>query len=426
VPALGYHFVNWSDASTANPRTDTGVTANIAVTASFAIDTFTVTASAGVNGSIDPTSEVVNYNGSQLFTATPDTGYEVNEWLVDGSGVQTNGITYTLENVTTIHTVTVTFSRIVFSIAGYVVELDGTTPVKDALISASDTNTLTDPNGYYKLSVGYGWSGVITPEKEGYIFEPNINTYTDITQNQRDVNYTAALLTYKIAGYVFGPDNITPVSDVNVSADNGGGPWTSKYGGGSWQTDASGYYEVWVDYNWSGKITPSRYAYAFEPNSIIYTDVNSDWANQGYIAALLTFKISGCIRNECNVPIAGVMVSADNGGGQNITDTNGLYEVWASYAWSGTVTPEKPHYAFNPAGLSYVGVLTDPADQNYAANNIYDLDCDGSIGIVDIAVICDNWLNDTGGNICDFNADGIVNFIDYSEFANVWPAESGQ
>jgi hypothetical protein len=32
----GYHFVNWSDASTANPRTDSNVTANITVTANFA------------------------------------------------------------------------------------------------------------------------------------------------------------------------------------------------------------------------------------------------------------------------------------------------------------------------------------------------------------------------------------------------------
>lgn len=39
VPASGYHFVNWSDAGTSNPRTDTGVTGNINVTANFAIDT---------------------------------------------------------------------------------------------------------------------------------------------------------------------------------------------------------------------------------------------------------------------------------------------------------------------------------------------------------------------------------------------------
>jgi Divergent InlB B-repeat domain len=39
VANTGYHFVQWSDLSTANPRTDTNVTANITVTASFAINT---------------------------------------------------------------------------------------------------------------------------------------------------------------------------------------------------------------------------------------------------------------------------------------------------------------------------------------------------------------------------------------------------
>ena len=40
VPNAGYHFVNWSDASTANPRTDTNVMANVSVTANFAINTY--------------------------------------------------------------------------------------------------------------------------------------------------------------------------------------------------------------------------------------------------------------------------------------------------------------------------------------------------------------------------------------------------
>ncbi len=41
VPDTGYHFVDWSDGSTANPRTDSNVTANVDVTANFAINTFT-------------------------------------------------------------------------------------------------------------------------------------------------------------------------------------------------------------------------------------------------------------------------------------------------------------------------------------------------------------------------------------------------
>ena len=38
VAASGYHFVDWSDASTSNPRTDESVTGNISVTANFTIN----------------------------------------------------------------------------------------------------------------------------------------------------------------------------------------------------------------------------------------------------------------------------------------------------------------------------------------------------------------------------------------------------
>ncbi|MEO8959338.1 MAG: hypothetical protein ABI304_10370, partial [Rudaea sp.] len=69
VPATGYHFLQWSDVSTANPRTDANVMANVTVTATFAIDQFTLTYAAGANGSITGTSpQTVNYgtNGTTV------------------------------------------------------------------------------------------------------------------------------------------------------------------------------------------------------------------------------------------------------------------------------------------------------------------------------------------------------------------------
>jgi hypothetical protein len=310
------------------------------------------------------------------------------------------------------------------TISGYVTEPDVNIPVEGVLVDANNngggTDT-TDANGYYKIVVPYNWSGTATPIKEGYTFEPNNISYNNVVADEVN-DYTATLMTFNIAGYVFGPDLITPISDVNVSAENGGGPWTSKYGGGSSLTDSGGYYEVWVDYNWSGKVTPAKYAYVFEPNGISYEDVNADFAGQDYAGTLLTFKITGYITNECNVPISDVLVSADNGGGQAMTDANGFYDVWVSYAWSGTVTPEKLYYTFNPVGLSYVGVLVDQVEQNYTADNIYDLDCDGYIDLGDVKVMCDNWLT-TGSKTPipgDFDADGTVNFTDFAIFANAW------
>jgi hypothetical protein len=38
VPDADYHFVNWSDSSTANPRTDSNVRTNLSLAASFVVD----------------------------------------------------------------------------------------------------------------------------------------------------------------------------------------------------------------------------------------------------------------------------------------------------------------------------------------------------------------------------------------------------
>jgi hypothetical protein len=109
VPQAGYHFVSWSDASTVNPRTDTNVTADITVTAIFAVDTFAITASAGANGAIDPSGSVsVNYGSTQSFTINPGTGYHALDVLVDGSSVGAV-TTYTFTNVTTNHTIAASF-----------------------------------------------------------------------------------------------------------------------------------------------------------------------------------------------------------------------------------------------------------------------------------------------------------------------------
>jgi hypothetical protein len=190
-------------------------------------------------------------------------------------------------------------------------------------------------------------------------------------------------------------------------------------------TDANGHYTVVVDYNWSGKIVPTKYAYGFVPTSIDYNDVTTDYNNQEYAGKLLTFIISGYIRNRCNVPVTGVSVNANNGGGQDITDANGFYELWADYGWIGTVRPTKKDYVFEPNSIPYDGVLWDVMSQDYAANFIYDLDCDGSVSFGDLAMVLQNWLAagpDVTGN---FNHDAVLDFFDVALLSQHWLQEAG-
>ncbi len=105
-PNPGYHFVNWSDTSTANPRTDTNVTGNISVTANFAINTYTLTYTAGVGGSITGmSSQTVSHgNDGSAVTATPNAGYSFVDW---DDGLRTS--TRTDTNITGNKSVIATF-----------------------------------------------------------------------------------------------------------------------------------------------------------------------------------------------------------------------------------------------------------------------------------------------------------------------------
>ena len=68
------------------------VSAAHTISASFAINTYTITPSAGANGSISPaTVQTVNYGATPGFTITPATGYSVSGVSVDGAAVALTG-----------------------------------------------------------------------------------------------------------------------------------------------------------------------------------------------------------------------------------------------------------------------------------------------------------------------------------------------
>ena len=83
VPAANYHFVDWSDSPTANPRTDTAVASDISVTANFAIDTHTVTFNSNGGSAVSPITDV-NYGATVTLPSVPTkTGYTFAGWFSD-------------------------------------------------------------------------------------------------------------------------------------------------------------------------------------------------------------------------------------------------------------------------------------------------------------------------------------------------------
>ncbi|HEY6191903.1 MAG TPA: T9SS type A sorting domain-containing protein [Bacteroidota bacterium] len=82
----------------------------------FSINTYTLTASSGANGSVAPTGSMsVTYGNSQSYLFTPATGYQVDSVIVDGLNLPAAS-SYSFLSVNADHTLRVTFRVATFTI----------------------------------------------------------------------------------------------------------------------------------------------------------------------------------------------------------------------------------------------------------------------------------------------------------------------
>ncbi len=122
---------------------------------SSSIFQFTITANAGVNGSISPNGSVsVNQGSNQGFIITPNTGYQVSNVTIDGisMGVVTS---YTFTNVQINHSINAIFKIIQYTItvsagAGGSISPSGIVTVN---YGTNQSFTITPNNGYQVSNV---------------------------------------------------------------------------------------------------------------------------------------------------------------------------------------------------------------------------------------------------------------------------------
>ena len=117
-PDKGYEIedvaVNGVSVGAVDSYTFYNVQAPQAIYASFkpiAPNTFTITASAGTNGSISPSGTVTVTEGNDItFTITPDSGYKISDVIVDGESIGAEE-SYTFKNVKEAHTIEAVFEK---------------------------------------------------------------------------------------------------------------------------------------------------------------------------------------------------------------------------------------------------------------------------------------------------------------------------
>jgi hypothetical protein len=86
---------------------------SVQVTYMYILPQYTIMVSSGTGGTISPSGSLIENAGNNLtLTAYPNSNYVVNQWLVDGNVMQSEGLSYTLSNIQTAHNVLVTFTYV--------------------------------------------------------------------------------------------------------------------------------------------------------------------------------------------------------------------------------------------------------------------------------------------------------------------------
>lgn len=183
VPAAGYHFVQWTGSggftSTDNPLTLANVTAAQTLTASFAVNTFTVSFAAGANGSLTGTASQAVASGASAapVTAVPAAGFNFVQWTGAGGFTSTDN-PLTLTNVTADQTLTASFAVNTFSVkfaAGANGSLTGTVDQTVAGGASATPVSAVPATGYHFVQ----WAGA-----GAFTSTDNPLTVTNVTASQ--------------------------------------------------------------------------------------------------------------------------------------------------------------------------------------------------------------------------------------------------
>lgn len=213
---------------------------------------------------------------------------------------------------------------------------------------------VTDASGYYELKVPLGFSGTVTPSKADWRFTPANQTYSSVSSDKANEDYTA-----------FQPAISGVTNSYGAALE--GVALTASNGGGTTLTDSEGNYNLFVPYRWSGTVTPAKPQYTFTPSQRNYSNVTTNKISQSYTAILPPVSISGHVFDKTGNGIGEVNLVATNGGGNAVTDSNGYYEFVVPYNWTGNVAPSKTGWEFIPACEVYSSVLNNQISQNYTA-----------------------------------------------------------
>ena len=249
APAYGYHFVQWNDQVTDNPRTIT-VTRDSVFTAQFAANSYSITAEAN-----DPTmgsvygSGTYNYNATATLTAVETYGYHFTQW--------SDGVTDNPRTVTVLNSATYTAQ---FEINSYILTVQSSNPAIGTTSGGGSYNYLTPVNITALPNDGYHF----TQWSDGNTDNPRL---VSVTAN---ATYTAQ---FAINSYAVGVTS----NNSNMGSVSGSGTYNHNATATLTATAYYGYHFVqWQDGNTQNPRTvtvtdSAQYTAEFAYNSYLVT-----------------------------------------------------------------------------------------------------------------------------------------------------------
>jgi len=201
--------------------TFTNVSANHSIAVTFVQSVFTITATAGENGTITPDGDVyVDENDDQSFTIEANDGYRIMSVLVDGAEAISELVdgVYTFTNVTADHTIAATFvseTATTHTITATAGENGTITPsgAIEVVDGESKTFTIVAATGYHIASVMVDEVEAIESLVEG------VYTFTNVTGNHT-IAVTFAINTFTITATAGENGTITPEEVAVIPGEN--------------------------------------------------------------------------------------------------------------------------------------------------------------------------------------------------------------
>jgi hypothetical protein len=212
VPDAGYHIadvlVDGVSVGASSTVVFSNITANHTVSAEFAINTYTLAASAGAGGLVSPSGVSTKLHGSSAaYAFTPYPGFHVADVLVDGVSVGTPS-DYTFSNIDDDHTLAVSFARTTYTVTSTVGSHGSASwSGPRAVVEGSNlTIVFTPADGFVIADV------LVDGVSQGAL---GSYTFTDISANH-EVAVTFAEKTFAISAVQSANGTIAPDAVTNV------------------------------------------------------------------------------------------------------------------------------------------------------------------------------------------------------------------